>query len=159
MFNNKSYKMKAIVKLLLTAFLLVSSTALFAQKLDDVKEKVTKKKWDEAREKIDKELADPKNQSSSDAWFYKSKIYYNLSKSKPDDVTLLPASLDAMKRYLELESKQPEGKRMILSTFEGNETFFNIYTDYFQEGVKKFKGQDYTTALNDFKSALDAFDA
>jgi hypothetical protein len=159
MFNNKSYKMKAIVKLLFTAFLALSCTALFAQKLDDVKEKVGKKKWDEAKEKIDKELADPKNQSNSEAWFYKSKIYYNLSKTKPEDVTLLPGSLDAMKRYLELESKQPEGKRMIMAAFEGNETFFNIYTDYFKAGVAKFQGQDYATALTNFQSALDAFDA
>src|SRR5215213_4807879 len=122
-------------KLLLTVLLATTCTALFAQKLDDVKDKVGKKKYDEAKEKIDKELGDPKAQSNSEAWFYKAKIYYNLAKTKPDDVTLLPAALDAMAKYMELEAKQPEGKRMVLSTFENHETFYNLYTDYYKSGV------------------------
>src|SRR5688572_2645500 len=152
------FKLNDMRKLLLTALLATSFTALFAQKLDDVAEKVNKKKWDEAKEKIDKELADPKGQANADAWFYKSKIYYNLSKTKPNDATLLPAALEAMKKYLQMEEKQPEGKRMIRATFEQNETFFSIYSDYFKSAVKKFQDQDYTGALDNFKYALDAFD-
>ncbi|MGZ5189595.1 MAG: hypothetical protein ACXWCZ_01175 [Flavisolibacter sp.] len=145
-------------KFLFTVLLATSFTALFAQKLDDVAEKVSKKKYDEAKEKIDKELADPKGQANADAWFYKAKIYYNLSKTKPDDATLLPAALDAMKKYLQMEEKQPENKRMLRSTFEANETFFNIYSDYFKTAVKKFQDQDYSGALENFKFTLDAFD-
>lgn len=145
-------------KIFFTVLLTTSFSALFAQKLDDVIDKVTKKKYDEAKEKIDKEMADPKNQSNSEAWFYKSKIYYNLAKAKPDDVTLLPVALEAMKKYMQLEEKQPDGKRMIRATFEANETFFNIYTDYFKSGVKYFQAQDYNGAMASFKSALDAFD-
>src|SRR5215213_6570942 len=130
-------------KLLLTVLLATTCTALFAQKLDDVKEKIGKKKYDEAKEKIDKELADPKNQANSDAWFYKAKIYYNLSKAKPDDATLLSTALDASKKYLQMEEKQPEGKRLLLSTLENHETFYGVYTDYYKTGVKQFQAQDY----------------
>jgi hypothetical protein len=49
-------------KLILSAILVASSATMFAQNLDDVKEKIDKKKFDEAKEKIDKILTEPKGQ-------------------------------------------------------------------------------------------------
>src|SRR3982750_1633442 len=105
------FKLKTMRKLVVTLLLAASFTGLYAQKLDDVKEKVDKQKWDEAKEKIDKVLADPKGQNNSDAWFYKAKIYQNLAKAHPEDTALYSQSFDAMKNYLRLEEKQPEAKR------------------------------------------------
>ena len=48
-------------KLVLSLLLAASFTGVFAQKLDDIKEKIQKGKYDEAKEKLDKVLADPKN--------------------------------------------------------------------------------------------------
>ena len=145
-------------KLVLALLLAASFTGLYAQKLDDVKEKVGKQKWDEAKEKIDKVMQDPKAQGNSDAWFYKAQIYHNLAKTHPEDVTLEPAAFEAMKTYLKLEEKQPENKRFLLSTLEGNKTVFDFYSNSFKAGADAFNKKDYEKALSNFETTLDAFD-
>ena len=56
-------------KLILSALFFAAATSLSAQNLDDVQEKISKGKYGEAKEKIDKVLADPKNQKSANAWY------------------------------------------------------------------------------------------
>jgi hypothetical protein len=145
---------KLVVALLLAA----SFTGLYAQKLVDVKEKIDKQKWDEAKEKIDKALTDPKAQSNADAWFYKAKIYQNLAKAHPEDTTLSAQAFDAMKNYLKIEEKQPENKRFLLSTLEGNITVFDFYSDAFKAGADAFNNKNYQKSLSNFERTLDAFD-
>jgi hypothetical protein len=145
-------------KLVLTVLLAASITGLYAQKLDDVKEKMDKKKWDEAKEKIDKAMTDPKAQENSQAWFYKAVIYQNLSKAQPQDLSLTPAAFDAMKNYLKLEEKQPESKRFLLSTLEGNKTVFDFYSESFKVGADAFNAKEYEKALTSFQRTLEAFD-
>jgi len=145
-------------KLVLALLLAVSFTGLYAQKLDDVKEKVDKQKWDEAKEKIDKAMTDPKAQTNSEAWFYKAKIYNNLSKIHPEDATLTPTAFEAMQSYLKLEEKQPENKRYLLSTLEGNRTAFDFYSEAFKSGAEAFNKKEYEKALGSFERALAAFD-
>lgn len=145
-------------KLVLAVLLAASFTGLYAQKLDDVKEKIEKQKWDEAKEKIDKAITDPKAQGNAEPWFYKAKIYANLAKTHPDDSTLFPAAFEAMKNYLKLEEKQPENKRYLLSTLEGNKTVFDFYSESFKSGADAFNKKNYQKALNNFERTLDAFD-
>jgi hypothetical protein len=145
-------------KLVLAVLLAASFTGIYAQKLDDVKEKVDKQKWDEAKEKIDKVLEDPKSQNSSDAWFYKAKIYQNLAKTHPDDITLNQSAFDAIKNYFKLEEKQPENKRFLLSTLEANKTVFDFYSTNFKSGADAFNKKDYQKALTNFENTLAAFD-
>ena len=144
-------------KLLVTVLLAASFTG-FAQKLDDVKEKIDKQKWDEAREKLDKALADPKNQASPDAWFYKTKIYHNLAKKTPSDTSLASQALDAMKRYMKLEESKTGNTRMLLSTLENNQTFFDIYQTGFTGAVDQFKNQNYVGAFKGFERTLETFE-
>jgi hypothetical protein len=144
-------------KLVLALLLAASFTGLYAQKLDDVKEKVDKAKWDEAKEKIDKAMTDPKAQGNSEAWFYKAKIYNNLSKAHPEDPTLSSTAFESMKTYLKLEEKQPENKRYLLSTLEGNRTVFDFYSDAFKAGADAFNKKDYEKALTNFEKTIEAF--
>lgn len=144
-------------KLLLAILLVASATGVFAQKLDDVKEKIKNGKWDEAKEKIDKAMTDPKALSNSEAWFYKAQIYHNLSKTNPDP-TLASAALEAMKSYLKLEEKAAEGKRNLLTTFENHKTAFEIYTDYFKIGADSYNNKTYDKAFQNFEKAIETFD-
>jgi hypothetical protein len=144
-------------KLVLALLLAASFTGLYAQKLDDVKEKVDKQKWDEAKDKIDKAMTDPKAQTNSDAWFYKAKIYNNLSKAHPEDASLSSTAFEAIKTYLKLEEKQPENKRFLLSTLEGNKTVFDFYSDAFKTGADAFNKKDYQKSLASFERTIDAF--
>jgi len=145
-------------KLVLALLLATSVSGVFAQKLDDVKEKVQKGKWDEAKEKLDKAMQDPKNQNNSEAWFYKAEIYQNLSKTHAEDSSYAAAALDAMSNYLKLEEKNPESKRYLLSTLEGNKTVYDIYTTYFKTGADAYNAKQYQKAFDNFEKALTAFD-
>ena len=145
-------------KIVLAVLLAASFTGLYAQKLDDVKEKVQKNKWDEAKEKIDKAMTDPKAQGNSEAWFYKAQIYQNLAKARPEDTTLAPAAFEAMKNYLRLEEKQPDNKRFLLSTLENNKTVFDLYSSAFKSGADYYNKKDYQKAYTNFENALNAFD-
>lgn len=144
-------------KLLLALLLAASATGIYAQKLDDVKEKIQKNKWDEAKEKIDKAMTDPKAATNSEAWFYKAQIYQNLSKTNPDP-GLSAAALDAMRTYLKLEEKNPEAKRNMLSTLENHKTAFEIYTDYFKSGADNYNNKNYDKAFQNFEKAIESFD-
>lgn len=145
-------------KLILSAFFLAAGTALFAQNFDDVQEKIKKGKFDEAREKLDKMSGDAKAQNSSEYWYYKAKVYDNLAKAKHDSV-LLAGSLDAIKKYFDLELKgKEEAKRGLLSVFDNHQTAFDIYSSYFQNGVNNFKSENWSNAYYNFAKTLDAFD-
>jgi S-methylmethionine-dependent homocysteine/selenocysteine methylase len=61
-------------KLFLAAAFAASVTGTFAQDLKDVQEKISKGKYDEAKEKLDKFLADPKNANNANAYYYKGVI-------------------------------------------------------------------------------------
>ncbi len=142
-------------KLLLSLLLAASFSGVFAQKLDDIQEKIEKKKFGEAKEKLDKVLADPKHQNNADAHFFKAVIHYNMSLENPAE---LPVALEAMKKYFELEQAKEESKRMLRSTFEGHKTAFAIYSDYFRSGVKNFQEKKYLDAVTAFDGAIASFE-
>ncbi len=142
-------------KLLLSLLLAVSFSGVFAQKLDDIQEKIEKKKFGEAKEKLDKVLADPKHQNNADVHFFKAVIHYNMSLENPAE---LPVALEAMKKYFELEQSKEESKRMLRSTFEGHKTAFAIYSDYFRSGVKNFQEKKYLEAVTAFDGAIASFE-
>ncbi len=140
-------------KLILSAFFLAASTALFAQKLDDVEESVKKGKYVEAKDKIDKVLADTKNQSSANAWYYKGLVYTELAKdSSKTDMDYRMEAFKAFKRYQELDPKN------IMLTLQQNGSFFQLYEGYYNHGIKAFNQKKYDVAFNDFKNALEIKD-
>jgi hypothetical protein len=145
-------------KLLFSVLLAASCSVVFAQKIEDVKEKIGKGKYDEAKEKIDKVMADPKNANNSEAWFYDAVVYHNLAKANPTDTADAQIALNAIRKYMQLEQSQPENKRYLLSTLESHKTAFDIYQTYFNNGVNSFKNKDYNGALYNFEKTLESFD-
>lgn len=136
-------------KLILSAFFLAASTILFAQKLDDVEESVKKGKYVEAKDKIDKVLADPKNQKSANAWYYKGLVYTELAKdSTKTDMDYRMEAFNAFKQYQQLDPKN------IMLTLQQNGSFFQLYEGYYNHGIKAFNQKKYDVAHNDFKNAL-----
>ncbi|MDQ3278800.1 MAG: hypothetical protein M3Q06_10770 [Bacteroidota bacterium] len=147
-------------KLILLAGFAVTMSTAFAQKLeklDDVKEKIEKGKYDEAKEKLDKVFANPAANSSPEALFYKAVTFHNLGKQKSDSA-LSAAAFDAMQAYVKSETGKPEGQQMLLSTLENHKTLVDIYQSYFQKGVENFQKQTYPSAINNFERALSIFD-
>ncbi len=136
-------------KLILSAFLLGASTVLFAQKLDDVEESIKKGKYVEAKDKIDKVLADTKNQKSANAWYYKGQVYTELAKdSSKTDMDYRMEAFNAFKQYQQLDPKN------IMLTLQQNGSFFVLYEGYYNHGIKAFNQKKYDVASSDFKNAL-----
>lgn len=145
-------------KAILAAIMISVSTTLMAQNFDDVFEKVTKGKYDEAQDKLKKYDADPKATAKSDYWFLRAKIYNNLGKAKSDSA-MLAQSFDAVKKYYELESGvKDESKRLLRAVFDNHQTAFDTYSTYANEGIKSFQAKNWPAAYYNFTRSLEAFD-
>lgn len=139
-------------KLLLSVLLASTITSLFAQKLDDVQEKISKGKYDEAKEKIDKVLADPKNATNANAWYYKGKIYAELARQDSTNALTYDArqqAFEAFKKYQELDPKN------VMMTLDQNVGLFSLYDLYYNQGVKKYNAKDFTGAFDNMKHAVE----
>jgi len=130
--------------------MVVSSLTLFAQSLEDVQEKINKGKFGEAREKIDKFLADAKVQKNPNAWYWKGVTYYNLSlDSTLTDKDYLRESYDAFTKYYEIDSKN------ILGTLEQNLSVLKIYDAYYNAGIKSFNNKNFDASFRNFSGAYN----
>ena len=139
-------------KLLLSVLLASSFCGLFAQKLEDVQEKISKGKYDEAKEKIDKFLADPKNQSVPNAWYYKGKVYAELARTDSTGTLGFDAgkeAFEAFKKYQDMDKKN------IMMTLDQNVGLFQLYDLYYNAGIKSYNKKDYVTAYDRMKNAMD----
>lgn len=140
-------------KLILSAFFMAAGTALFAQNLNDVQEKISKGKYDEAKEKIDKVLTDPKGQKNANAWYYKGVVYNELAKdSTKKDMDYRMEAFNAFKKYQEMDPKN------VLMTLEQNGRLFQIYEGYYNQGIQAFNAKNYEKAFSDFRNALTVKD-
>ncbi|HUQ97168.1 MAG TPA: hypothetical protein VM010_05855, partial [Chitinophagaceae bacterium] len=112
-------------KLVFTAFLFASTTAVFAQNLDDVQEKISKQKYADAKVSIDKVLGDAKGQKNATAWYYKGVIYNELAKdSTKDNSAYRKDAYEALKKGQELDPKN------VMGELEQNWRLFDIYNFY-----------------------------
>jgi len=139
-------------KLLVTLLLAISCTGLFAQKLDDVQEKISKGKYDEAKEKIDKFLADPKNQTNANAWYYKGKIYAELARQDSTGTLSYDAGKEAFEAFKKYQQMDPKN---IMMTLDQNVGLFQLYDINYNRGIKSYNQKDYATAYAKMKNAMD----
>jgi tetratricopeptide (TPR) repeat protein len=149
-------------KVLLTVLLAGAGFGLYAQKIDKAKDLLSKKKYTEAKTEIDAVVASEKFANSSEAWYQKAKIYgaiandSTLKASVPD---ARDVSFEAIKKYLELESKEKdEKKRYLLLTFDGNQPLIDVYSGYSKNGASFYNAGNYNDALANFKKTLGVFD-
>jgi len=139
-------------KLLLSTLFAAALLSAKAQNLDDVQEKMSKGKWDEAKERIDKILADTKNQGKANPWYYKGKIYSELARMDTTGTYKQDLSREAFEAYKKYQQLEPKNTMMLL---EQNVGLFQLYDLLYNRGVKNYNKKDYTAAFNDFKGALD----
>jgi hypothetical protein len=136
-------------KLVFFAFMVAASFTVFAQNLEDVQEKISKGKYGEAREKIDKVLADAKGQKNPNAWYWKAVTYYGLSAdSTLTDKDYLREAHDAILKYYELDPKN------LMGTLEQNITVLKIYDSYYSQAVRSFNNKNFDKSFKEFSNAL-----
>ncbi|WP_132054751.1 hypothetical protein [Pseudocnuella soli] len=140
-------------KLILSALLLASGSGLFAQKLSDVEKKLADGKYAEAKDGIDKLLADPKNQNNANAWYRKGQIYMQLamdSTKLDESLTNRSEAMTAFKRYYEMDAKN------VMGTLEQNVRPFQVYESAYNAALSDYNAQNFARSFQNFKQALDA---
>lgn len=142
-------------KFILSALLLATGAGAFAQKLSDVEKKIGEGKYEDAREAVNKLLADPKNQTNANAWYRKGQVYIQLaldSTKKDQAVANRAEAMQAFKRYYEMDAKN------MMGTLEQNVRPFQVYESAYNAALADFNSQNFASSFQNFKQALDAED-
>lgn len=132
------------------------SISSMGQSLDDINNMMGKQQFREAKTAIDKFLADPKNITKGDAWYYKGRVYNSLSYDKAtpreEAYNLKMEALAAFKKTSELDSKDLRLK------VEGYKSYLDIYYALFDIGANFYNDKVFDQAFNTFRSALGVKD-
>ena len=142
-------------KLFFAAVLAATATVGYAQDLKDVQEKISKGKYDEAKEKLDKFLADPKNAANANAYFYKAQIQKYYAQTDSAGTLNYDASkeaLDAYKKTLQIDPKNA------LMTIDQNLGLFQLFDMHYNRGIKAYNNKNYETAFSQFRKAIEVQD-
>lgn len=149
-------------KMVLTALLAAVGFLSQAQKIEKAKDLLSKKKLTEAKTEIDAVLAVEKNKTSADAWYQKAKIYGAIAGDSSLKGTVPDArntAFEAMKTYLDLESKEKDAaKRNIQLTLDNNAPLIDLYTGYSKDAASFYNASNYNDAFVNFKNSLAIFD-
>jgi tetratricopeptide (TPR) repeat protein len=143
-------------KLFLAAAAAAIATGSYAQKLEDVQEKISKGKYDEAKEKLDKFFAaDPKNVNNANAYYYKGQIHGHLAQTDTTGALTYDAAkeaFDAYKKTLELDPKNP------LMTIDQNIGLFQLFDMHYNRGIKQYNNKNYDAAFTSLQKAIEVQD-
>jgi hypothetical protein len=139
-------------KLFFSFLLAATVTGVHAQKLEDVQKDLSNNKFNEAKEKIDKFLNEPKNQNNAPAWYYKGKVYTSLAAMDSTHSLTYDAAytgFESFKKYQQMDAKNT------LMILDQNVGLFQIYDLYYNQGVRKYNEKDYAAAFEKMKKALE----
>ncbi len=124
-----------------------------AQDIDAIAEMYNKKQYKEAKTAVDKMLAEPKNANSSDAWYFKGRIYNSLSQDaatpKSEAFILKTAAFEAFQNAQKFD---PKDMRMKLETYT---SYLDLYLGLYDLGAGLFNDKDFASAYTSFTKALD----
>ncbi|HEX8316605.1 MAG TPA: hypothetical protein VF609_16500, partial [Flavisolibacter sp.] len=142
-------------KLLLAAVFTGAVAGAYAQKLEDVQEKISKGKYNEAKESLDKFMADPKNANNATAFYWKGKIQTYYAQTDTTGTLTYDASKEAFEAYKKTLELDPKNVSM---TLDQNLGFFQLFDMHYNRGIKKYNNKDYTAAFSDLRKAVDLQD-
>ena len=126
-------------RFLLSLLIILGSSRLFAQSIEDIEAQVAKGEYDKAKTSVDAFLTKEKNAAKPDGWWYKGVIYNEIAKSEKYKALAPEGRMDAFnafKKYYELDPKA------IRATLEQHVRLFDIYNGYFDLGVANFSQGD-----------------
>jgi tetratricopeptide (TPR) repeat protein len=138
-------------RFLLSLLIILGSSSLFAQSIEDIEAQFGKGELDKAKTSVDAFLTKEKNAAKPDGWWYKGLIYNEIAKSEKYKSLAPDGRMDAFnafKKYYELDPKA------IRATLEQHVRLFDIYNGYFDLGVAGFGASKFDDSYASFKNAL-----
>jgi hypothetical protein len=142
-------------KLLLLAVLTLTIQGIRAQDFKKVQNAFLIGRVEEAKTELDKAMANPKAQSSPEGYFWKAKIFSTFFKDANMRAKYPDAgkeASEALKKYAELDPSFAQVKAL------GADPYFDMYSAYFQQGVKIFKEEKWDQAADAFANAISYID-
>jgi hypothetical protein len=138
-------------KILMFAFFIAIGLVTFAQSLDDVNALLVKQQYAAAKTAIDKYLADPKNASSGEGWYFKGRVYNALSR----DAGVVPSDayeykVQAFEAFKKYQSLDPKDLRMKLEQYK---SYLDLYLGLYDIAAAQFNSKDFTGSYNAFSKA------
>ncbi len=108
-------------------------------------------KIEDAKTENDKLMADPKNQTKAEGWYWKARLNAALAKGEATKVKFPNAFKDAdeaSKKYVTLDPSFAIVKE------KGAEGFFDMYSMNFNAGLADFTAKAWSKATEDFEAAV-----
>lgn len=134
----------------------VISSCLYAQKLDAIKEMYTNQQFFDAKDNINKFLANPKKINDPEAWYVKGQVYHSISLDTANGFAqmflLKDTAFSSFKKNQELDPKD------ILMTLELHRSYLELYYEYYDLGAKAYNHSDFNLAVNSFEKAIEIKD-
>ena len=144
-------------RFLLSLLIILGSSSLFAQTVEDIEKHLAAGALDKAKESVDGFLTKEKNAAKSDGWWYKGVVYNEMAKSDKYKGSMPEARMDAFnafKKYYEMDPKA------VRATLEQHVRLFDIYNGYFDLGVKSFgEGDEFSKQKKEAESVAKFSDA
>ena len=149
------------MKRIVFSFLLLGiSAGAWAQKpvkfkKDDVIKLIVQKKYADAKDLIDKVLANPKEQENPEVLTYKAVIYANLATDSaekanfPDALQTTSTTLDALQ-----SSTDTAAFNKLMRQEQGINAVSVVYSSSFNNGLEDFKNSKWEDAYGNFHTAL-----
>jgi len=140
-------------KLFFFSLMVSGAVVSFAQSLDDIGKLMEKNQYAAAKTGIDKYIADPKNATNGEAWYYKGRIYNSLSRDttvgSAEALNYKMAAFDAFKK------NQLYDKMDLRMKTEFYKSYLDIYLGFYDLGAQYFNAKNYTGAYSAFSKAQD----
>jgi len=137
-------------RFLLSLLIVLSSSGLFAQSIEDIEAQLGKGELDKAKNSVDAFLSKEKNAAKSDGWWFKGLVYNEIAKSDKYKSLAPDPRMDAFnafKKYYEMDAKA------VRATLEQHVRLFDIYNGYFDLGVQTFgQGDELSKEKKDAES-------
>lgn len=140
-------------KLFFFTFMVSGAFVSFAQSLEDIGKMMEKSQFATAKTGIEKYIADPKNATNAEAWYYKGRIYNSLSRDT--SVNSADAYTYKMTAYDAFKKNQQYDKIDLRMKTEMYKSYLDLYLGFYDLGAQYFNAKNYTGAYNSFVKAQD----
>ncbi len=127
-----------------------------AQSLDDINKMMGANDFKGAKVAIDNYMADARNSSKADSWYYKGRIYnsYSYDKALPLEEKAA-AKRTAFESFLKTQQLDPQDLRLKLEFYK---SYLDLYFGFYDLGANLFNDKKFDEAFSAFTKALEVKD-
>ncbi len=140
----------------LFCLLAIGVNAGMAQNVDEMLEMVQSAKFKEAKVAIDKYLSNPKKQTDPDGWYIKGRVYNALSRDS--SITFTQSYNLKMEAFEAFQKNQELDKKDVRMKLDEYISYFDIYAELYNAGIKNYNSKDYEGAYIAFKKTNEVKD-